>query len=75
MAAGVDDNNIRGSDEFIELSYIWPGKERATISDGLISKTAFVKSNVKKEILTKIRRNNRIVLEVEGAGVVISRLD
>jgi hypothetical protein len=75
FAAGIDDNNISGSDEFIKLSYIWPGKKTKTMSDGLISKTAFVKSNVKNEILTKIRRNNRIVLEVEGEGVIISRLD
>lgn len=75
FAAGIDDNNISGTDEFIKLSYIWPGKETKTMSDGLVSKTAFVESNVKKEILSKIRRNNRIILEVEGEGVIISRLD
>lgn len=72
---GVDDNDISGSDDFFILSYVWPGIEKQSLVDGIIEKEAFKDSNVENQMLTKIRRNNRIVLEVEGAGVTISRLD
>ena len=75
IEAGVDDNDISGSDEFISVAYTWPGIEKPTLVDGIISKTAFEGSNVEDQMLSKIRRNNRIVLEVEGEGVTISRLD
>ena len=75
IEAGVDDNDISGSDEFISVAYTWPGIEKPTMVDGIISKTAFEDSNVENQMLSKIRRNNRIVLEVEGEGVTISRLD
>ena len=75
IESGVDDNEISGSDEFFSVAYTWPGVEKPSMVDGIISKTAFEKSNVENQILSKIRRNNRIVLEVEGEGVTISRLD
>ena len=75
IEAGVDDNDISGSDEFISVAYTWPGIEKPTLFDGIISKSAFEGSNVENQMLTKIKRNNRIVLEVEGEGVTISRLD
>ena len=71
----MDDNDISGSDEFISVAYTWPEIKKPNMFDGVISKSAFEGSNVEDQMLNKIRRNNRIVLEVEGEGVTISRLD
>ena len=54
---------------------IWPGSKKSTFSDKIISNQIFEDSDVSQQMLTKIKRNNRIVLESEGAGVVIARLD
>ena len=72
MEAGVDDNNISLQDNFFRLTYVYPPKDRTTLEDGLISNEAFENSDVRKEMLTKVKRSNKIVLEVEASGVVIS---
>ena len=70
--AGLDDNNITKEDNFYRLTMVFPAKERPTLIDNLISKNAFENSDVREEMLTKVKRSNRIVVEVEASGVVIS---
>ena len=70
--AGVDDNNITLEDNFFRLTYVHPPKDRTTLQDGFISNNAFENSDVRKEMLTKVKRSNKIVVEVEASGVVIS---
>jgi len=70
--AGVDDNNITLEDNFFRLTYVYPPKDRTTLQDGFISDTAFENSDIRKEMLTKVKRSNKIVVEVEASGVVIS---
>ena len=70
--AGVDDNDITLEDNFFRLSYVYPPKDRTTLQDGFISNSAFENSDVRKEMLTKVKRSNKIVVEVEASGVVIS---
>jgi len=72
MEAGVDDNNITLEDNFLRLTYVYPPKDRTTLEDGLISSIAFENSDVRKEMLTKVKRSNKIVVEVEASGIVIS---
>ena len=55
--------------------FTFPGDRRPTLADGVISEKAFVDSNVRKDLLMKVRRNNRIVLESKNVGVIIARLD
>ena len=69
---GHDDNNINDNRNFIRLTYVIGRKERPTIEDG-ISSVAFENSDVSKNILTKVKRNNIINLEVASSGVVIAR--
>ena len=71
LKAGYDDNNISDSMDFIKLTYKFGGKDRPTISDGF-STTAFENSDVREEMLTKVKRSNIITLEVESTGVVIT---
>ena len=72
---GVDDNNIDKKNSFATLMFTFPGDRRPTLADGVTSKKAFVDSNVMKDLLMKVRRNNRIVLESKRVGVVMVRLD
>ncbi len=71
LKAGYDDNNISDSMDFIKLTYKYGGKDRPNISDGF-SSTAFENSDVREEMLTKVKRSNIITLEVQSTGVVIS---
>ena len=72
LEAGIDDNNITLEDNFFRLTYVHPPKDRTTLQDGFISNNAFENSDVRKEMLTKVKRSNKIVVEVEASGVVIS---
>ena len=72
LEAGIDDNNITKSEEFLKLTYSYPPKDRPTALDGL-SDTAFEMEDVSGEMLTKVRRANTITVEVEASGVVIAR--
>ena len=72
LEAGIDDNNITNSQDFIKLTYNYPGKDRPTILDGK-SQEKFETSDVSGEMLTKVRRSNAITVEVEASGVVIAR--
>lgn len=70
--AGLDDNNINGEDNFYRLTLVYPPKNRPTVIDNLISANAFENSDVREEMLTKVKRSNRITVEVEASGVVIA---
>tara|TARA_B100001057_G_C22844999_1_gene948643 strand:+ start:1855 stop:2739 length:885 start_codon:yes stop_codon:yes gene_type:complete len=71
LKAGYDDNNISDNMDFIKLTYKFGGIDRPNISDGF-SRTAFEGSDVREEMLTKVKRSNIITLEVESTGVVIT---
>ena len=57
--------------DYIRLTYLSGGRDRPTINDGFSSE-AFLNSDVREEMLTKVERSNIITLEVESTGVVIS---
>ena len=71
MELGYDDNNIIDQNAFVKVVYIHGGPERSTMDDG-ISSVAFQDSDVRKKMLTKVKRSNIITLEVEGTGVVLA---
>ena len=72
LEAGVDDNNISLENNFARLTYTYPGRERATMLNGLVSSDAFENSDVREDILSKVKRSNQITVEVESSGVIIS---
>jgi len=72
LEAGIDDNNITKSEEFLKLTYNYPPKDRPTALDG-ISDAAYELEDVSGEMLTKVRRVNTVTVEVEASGVVIAR--
>ena len=65
---GVDDADL------VKLTYIYPPREnKPTLRDGLVSNVAFVKENMKHELKEKVRRNNNIVIEIQGSVIVTSQ--
>ena len=72
LEAGFDDNNITKSEEFLNLTYNYPPKDKPTALDG-ISDTAYEMEDVSGKMLTKVRRVNTVTVEVEASGVVIAR--
>ena len=65
---GGEDQNIA------KLTFIYPPKEnKRTLQDGLVSNVAFVKENMEEKLKGKVRRNNDIVIEIQGSVIVTSK--
>lgn len=67
--AGINDNAITGKDEYVMVTYSYPPSEKPTINDGY-STQAFENSDVSKQMLRKVKRTNKVVVELEGALIV-----
>jgi len=65
---GVDDVDIA------KISFVYPPREnKPTLQDGLVSEVAFVKENMEDKLKEKVRRNNNLVIEIQGAVIVTSK--
>jgi len=65
---GVDDADL------VKLTYIYPPREnKPTLRDGLVSNVAFVKENMKDKLKEKVRRNNNIVIEIQGSVIITQK--
>lgn len=73
VEAGFDDNNIHGSSNFVKASLVYPAKERIAASTHLVGTTVFSKDDMSNELLSKVRRTNKQIIESEGTGIVIAR--
>ena len=75
MELGVDDNNIQKKDNFVKISFVFPAREGPAASTDFIADEAFPEGDMSSQLLSKVKRSNKITLESEGVGVTISRLD
>ena len=75
LELGVDDNNIQKKDNFAKLSFVFPPREGPSASTDFIADEAFPGGDMSSQLLSKVIRSNKIMLESEGVGVTISRLD
>ena len=73
VEGGFDDNNISGNSNFVKAFFVFPPRERVAASTNLIGETAFSAGDMSGELLSKVRRTNKQVIESEGTGVVIGR--
>ena len=65
---GVDDVDIA------KLTFVYPPREnKPTLQDGLVSDVAFVKENMENKLKEKVRRNNNLVVEIQGAVIITSK--
>ena len=70
LELGIDNDETSKDKNFASLFLTYPSKDRPSLSSKFISNIAFEKSDVSDELLTKVRRINKVVVELEGAVTV-----
>ena len=70
---GYDDNNIDGSNNFAKIMFVYPPRKKSSATSEFISSTPFVNIDMSGELLTKVRRTNKIIVESENTGFVMAR--
>ena len=73
VEAGVNNNNIDGGSNFVKAYLVYPPREGVAATTQLISDTAFSAGDMSTEMLTKVRRSNKQVIESSGSGVVMAK--
>lgn len=71
--AGVNNNNIDGGTNFVKAYLVFPPRKGVAATTQLISEKAFSEGDMSGELLTKVRRTNKQVIESEGSGVVMAK--
>ena len=57
----------------LSINYIYPPKEKSMVmSDGL-SNEMFEKRNMEHELKEKVRRRNKMVMEIQGSIIMTSK--
>ena len=57
-----------------ELLFVYPPSEdKLTLADGFTSNIAFEKKNMKASLKDKVRRNNNLAVEIQGAVIITSK--
>ena len=71
-----DDKDKKGLEDeyYVKLIFVHPPKEGPTLGDGFSSEMWRSKTDMSGELLTKVKRNNKIFVEFAG-NATISRLD
>ena len=70
---GLDDNNLDGKNNFAKIMFVYPPRKKPSATTDFISDTAFVEIDMSSELLTKVRRTNKIIVESENTGFVMAR--
>ena len=77
LEVAYDDKTAKGLEDeyYVKLNYVYPPRERIpTALDGVSKEMWVKKKDMTDQLLTKVRRENRIMVELSGAATV-SRLD
>lgn len=77
LEVAYDDKTIKGlkDEHYIKLNFVYPPRQnKPTVLDGISKEMWVVKKDMTDQLLTKVRRENRIMVELSGAAT-ISRLD
>jgi hypothetical protein len=71
-----DVSSVDGQDDMWNYRLIFthpPRTNKATLMDGLTSDVAFVKANMQDKLKDKVRRNNNLVVEIQGAVTITKK--
>ena len=76
LEAAYDDKDKKGLEDewYAKISFVHPPRKGATAQDGVSSQIWKKEKDMSGEMLTKVKRNNKIMIEFKGTGT-ISRLD
>ncbi len=76
LETAYDDKDKKGLEDewYAKISFVHPPRKGATAQDGVSSDIWKKEKDMSDEMLTKVKRNNKIMIEFKGTGT-ISRLD
>ena len=76
LELAYDDKDRTGLDDeyYVKLMFVYPPKEGPTLGDGISSDMWRENKDMTGELLTKVKRNNKIMVEFNG-NATISRTD
>ena len=77
LEIAFDDKDKKGLEDewYARVMFVYPPRSGPSLQDGFISATAWnEEKDMSKELLTKVKRNNKIVVEFKGTST-ISRTD
>ena len=77
LELAFDDKDKKGLEDewYARVMFVYPPRTGPSLQDGFISATAWnEEKDMSKELLTKVKRNNKIVVEFKGTST-ISRTD
>ena len=76
LELAYDDKDRAGLEDeyFVKLMFVYPPKEGPTLGDGISSDMWRENKDMTGELLTKVKRNNKIMVEFKG-NATISRTD
>jgi len=77
LEVAYDDKTVKGLEDeyYVKLNYVYPPRERIpTALDGVSKEIWVKKKDMTDQLLTKVKRQNKIMVEFRGAATV-SRLD
>ena len=76
LEAAYDDKDKKGLEDewYAKISFVHPPREGATAQDGVSSEAWKKEKDMSGEMLTKVKRNNKIMIEFKGSAT-ISRAD
>ena len=72
----IDNSSVSGVDDQFnyELVFVYPPRNnKPSLTDGLISNIAFEKKNMKAALKEKVRRNNNLAVEIQGAFLITAK--
>ena len=71
-----DVSSVNGADDEwnYKLTFAYPPRNnKQTLLDGVVAQEAFVKKNMKDTLKDKVRRNNNLAVEIQGAIIITSK--
>lgn len=71
----LDNASNSGIDDVIaaQIKFVYPPKEKNYTMQAGLSENVFEKENMQKKLKEKVRRNNNLVVEIQGAVIVTSK--
>ena len=75
IVASLDKSSLKGVDDetSVKINYVYPPKEKSMVmSDGL-SNDMFEKRNMEQKLKEKVRRRNKMAMEIQGSIILTSK--
>jgi hypothetical protein len=70
-----DESDVTGVNDVYsaQLNFVYPPKEEEHTMVGGFSENTFEKENMEKKLREKVRRNNKLTVEIQGAVIITSK--